>query len=248
MPAYNAARTLKMTYNDLPHDKIDFMILVDDASQDDTVNIARELNFKVFVHNKNYGYGANQKTCYVEALRAGGDIIAMVHPDYQYDPTVLPQIIEPIERGEAHVVLGSRLMGVSPIKQGMPWWKYIANRFLTRLENHVFGLNLSEFHTGYRAYSRLVLETVNFTMNSDKFIFDQEIIAQIVYAGFMIREVPIPTRYFPEASSASFIDSFIYGCGILRLLFRYLLHNKGILRQQQFESLKARYRELGAWS
>jgi glycosyltransferase involved in cell wall biosynthesis len=147
MPAYNAERTLNMTYTDLPHEMIDLVILVDDASWDNTVNIARELNLKVLVHNRNYGYGANQKTCYVEALRAGADIVAMVHPDYQYDPSLLPQIIESIQCGEADIVLGSRMMGISPIKQGMPWWKYIANRFLTNLENLVFGLNLSEFHT-----------------------------------------------------------------------------------------------------
>jgi glycosyltransferase involved in cell wall biosynthesis len=244
MPAYNAERTLKMTYNDLPRERVDLVILVDDGSSDNTVNVARELNLKVLMHNKNYGYGANQKTCYIEALRAGADVVAMVHPDYQYDPTLLPQIIEPIERGEADGVLGSRMMGVSPIKQGMPWWKYIANRFLTKLENLVFGLRLSEYHTGYRAYTRSVLETVNFTMNSDKFIFDQEIIAQIVCAGFRIKEVPVPTRYFPEASSASFIDSVVYGIGILWLLFRYLLHKSSLFRQKQFESLRRRYVEL----
>jgi glycosyltransferase involved in cell wall biosynthesis len=170
----------------------------------------------------------------------------MVHPDYQYDPTLLPQIIESIQCGEADIVLGSRMMGISPINQGMPWWKYVANRFLTNLENLVFGLKLSEFHTGYRAYSRRVLESVNFLMNSDRFIFDQEIIAQIVYERFRIKEVPVPTRYFPEASSASFFDSIVYGISILWLLSRFLLHKKGILRQRQFESLNSRYREVVA--
>ncbi len=243
MPAYNAEKTLKMTYEDLPHGMVDLVILVDDGSVDKTVRIARELNIKVLVHNKNYGYGANQKTCYIEALRAGAEIIVMVHPDYQYDPALLPKLIRPIEHGEADVVLGSRLMGMSPVAHGMPWWKYVANRSLTSLENLVFRLRLSEFHTGYRAYSIHVLETVNFAMNSDKFIFDQEIIAQIVSAGFRIREVAVPTRYFPEASSASLFDSVVYGLGILWLLGRYALHKSGILTQRQFDSLKRRYRE-----
>lgn len=244
MPAFNAEKTLKKTFNDLPSNKIGLVILVDDGSQDNTVSIARQLSLKVFVHNRNYGYGANQKTCYLEALKADANIIAMIHPDYQYDPSLLPKIIEPIEEGKADVVLGSRMMDISPIKQGMPWWKYIANIFLSKLENWCFGLKLSEYHTGYRAYERHVLETVNFTMNSDKFIFDQEIIAQIVCADFKIMEVPVPTRYFPEASSASFFDSVIYGLGILKLLSRFLLHKKGIWRQRQFESLKSRYKEL----
>lgn len=168
----------------------------------------------------------------------------MVHPDYQYDPTFLPKIIEPIERGEAEAVLGSRLMGDSPPKQGMPWWKYLGNRMLTKIENLAFGLRLSEYHTGYRAFDKQVLETIHFQGNSDKFIFDQEIIAQIVEAGFRIKEVPVPTRYFPEASSASFIDSSIYGLGILWLVFLYVLHKQNILPQKKFQSLKRRYTKL----
>ena len=221
MPAYNAAKTLRMTYTALPHDRVDLVLLVDDGSSDATVEIARQLNLELFIHNRNYGYGGNQKTCYVEALKANADIVVMVHPDYQYDPTCLPQIIEPIERGEADVVLGSRLMSVSPVTQGMPWWKYIGNRLLTKVENAAFGLHLSEYHTGYRAFSREVLETINFQMNADGFIFDQEVIAQIVDARFRVAEVSVPTRYFPEASSASFIDSSRYGLGILWLVFRY---------------------------
>src|SRR5512140_3030442 len=198
MPAYNAAKTLRMTYADLPHDLIHLVILVDDGSHDETVQIARELGLELFVHNRNYGYGANQKTCYREALKAGADIIVMVHPDYQYDPTLLPEVIPPIERGEADVVLGSRLLGGDPMKQGMPWWKYVSNRFLTGLENTIFGLRLAEYHTGYRAYRREALEAVNVEMNSDNFIFDQEIMAQFVNAGMRIAEVPVPTRYFPQ--------------------------------------------------
>jgi glycosyltransferase involved in cell wall biosynthesis len=241
MPAYNAAKTLHMTYADLPRDMVDLVILVDDGSKDETTRVARELGLELFVHNRNYGYGANQKTCYREALRAGADIIVMVHPDYQYDPRLLPEIVRPIQDGQADVVLGSRLMGTHPMQQGMPWWKYYANRFLTALENRAFHLKLSEYHTGYRAFSRGVLESVNLQMNSDKFIFDQEILAQIVSLNLRITEVPVPTRYFAAASSASFLASTRYGLSILWLLARYVLHSKGVLRQRRFESLERRY-------
>lgn len=244
MPAYNAARTLRMTYTELPHDTVDMVILVDDGSTDETVEIARELNLKLFLHDRNYGYGANQKTCYREALKAGADIVVMVHPDYQYDPRLLPEVIRPIEAGEADVVLGSRLKSGSALQGGMPWWKYLSNRFLTGVENAVFGLHLSEYHTGYRAYRREVLEAVNFGLNADRFIFDQEIIAQIVEARFRLSEVPVPTRYFAEASSAGFVPSVRYGLGILWLMARVLAHRKGIWRQRQFQSLEKRYREV----
>jgi glycosyltransferase involved in cell wall biosynthesis len=244
MPAYNAAKTLRMTYMELPRDVVDMVLLVDDASSDETVEIARQLNLELFIHNRNYGYGGNQKTCYAEALKANADIVVMVHPDYQYDPTCLPRIIQPIEDGSADVVLGSRLMSISPVKQGMPWWKYLGNRVLTRVENAAFGLRLSEYHTGYRAFSRQALETINFQMNSDRFIFDQEVIAQIVAAGFRITEVSVPTRYFPEASSASFVDSSRYGLGILWLVSRYALHRAGVAPQRKFESLRQRYTKL----
>src|SRR5215213_3813163 len=244
MPAYNAAKTLKMTYMELPHDVVDLVLLVDDGSSDETVEIARQLDLEIFLHNRNYGYGGNQKTCYIEALKEGADIVVMVHPDYQYDPTFLSLIIEPIENGEAEVVLGSRLMGDSPVKQGMPWWKYFGNRVLTKVENLGFGLQLSEYHTGYRAFNKQVLETVNFHINSDGFIFDQEIIAQIVEAKFRIKEISIPTRYFPEASSAGFIASAIYGLGILWLVFRYTLHKLNIFPQKKFQSLRRRYTKL----
>jgi len=242
MPAYNAAKTLHLTYADLPQNVVDLVIVVDDGSSDETARIARDLGLELFIHDRNYGYGANQKTCYREALRAGADIVVMVHPDYQYDPTLLPEIIRPIEDGSADVVLGSRLMGIHPIRQGMPWWKYYSNRFLTALENWVFGLRLSEYHTGYRAFRRQVLESVNLQMDSDKFIFDQEILAQIVNVKMRITEVPVPTRYFAQASSASFVQSSVYGVSILWLLVRYLLHRGGIVHQRQFDSLERRYR------
>ena len=242
MPAYNAAKTLQMTYADLPHDRVDLVIVVDDASKDETAKIARKLGLTLFVHNRNYGYGANQKTCYREALRAGAGIIVMVHPDYQYDPTLLPDVIRPIEEGRADVVFGSRLMGIHPVKQGMPWWKYVSNRFLTALENLVFGMTLAEYHTGYRAYRREILERVNFEMNSDKFIFDQEIVAQLVELKGRFVEVPVPTRYFREASSASFGQSCLYGLSILRVVIQFALHKAGICRQRRFDSLTMRYR------
>ena len=226
MPAYNAARTLKLTYDDLPHEIIDNIILVDDGSEDATVGIARSLNLKIFIHDRNRGYGANQKTCYAEALNDSATIVVMVHPDYQYDPTLLPEIVAPIQAGRVDVVLGSRMMGPSAYKQGMPWWKYVGNKILTGIENYCFDLNLSEYHTGYRAYSAEVLETVDFHENSDGFVFDQELISQIVRGRFRIAEVSVPVRYFPEASSIGFVGSTIYGFRIILLLARFLLGHR----------------------
>jgi len=244
MPAYNAGRTLRLTYEELPKDAVNLVILVDDGSTDATLDVARQLGLESFVHNRNYGYGANQKTCYAEALRAGAEVVVMVHPDYQYDPRLVPQIIDPIVRGQADVVLGSRLKEGSALAQGMPWWKFFANRFLTGLENRIFGLSLSEYHTGYRAFRREVLETVNFPANSDGFVFDQEIIAQVVAARFRIAEIAVPTRYFPEASSASFVASLGYGLRILSVLFWFTLNQRGLRRSRRFDSLRARYTRL----
>ncbi len=241
MPAYNAARTLRMTYEELPKEHIDSIILVDDGSTDDTIEIARRLNLEVFVHTRNFGYGANQKTCYAEALKAGADIVVMVHPDYQYDPRLLPEIVQPVIDGTADIVLGSRLQTGSALEQGMPWWKYYANRFLTKCENICFGLNHSEYHTGYRAFHKSALESVNFAMNSDGFVFDQEIIAQAVACRLRIGEIAVPVRYFREASSASFIQSSVYGLRILWLLGKYMLHKTGVRHSRQFESLHLRY-------
>jgi len=244
MPAYNAGRTLRLTYEELPKETVNLVILVDDGSTDATLDVARQLGLEIFVHNRNYGYGANQKTCYTEALRAGCDVVVMVHPDYQYDPTLVPKMIEPIVSGRADVVLGSRLKEGSALAQGMPWWKFLANRFLTGLENRVFALSLSEYHTGYRAFRREVLETVNFPANSDGFVFDQEIIAQVVAAKFRIAEIAVPTRYFPEASSASFVASLTYGLRILSVLFWFTLNQRGLRRSRRFDSLRARYTRL----
>lgn len=242
MPAYNAGKTLKLTYEAMPKEDVDLVILVDDGSSDETINIAKELGLKIFLHSQNYGYGANQKTCYMEALKENPDIIVMLHPDYQYDPTLLPQLIEPIKLGKADVVLGSRLLVDEALKRGMPPWKYIANRALTKFENLILEQNLSEYHTGYRAYSKKMLESVPFLYNSDKFVFDQEILVQAIENGFRIAEVPVPANYFPEASSASLKDSIVYGLGIMGLLGKYIIHRNGIIKQRQFSSYTERYR------
>jgi glycosyltransferase involved in cell wall biosynthesis len=242
MPAYNAAKTLRITYEAIPKNDVDHVILVDDGSRDETLQIAKELRLEVFVHARNYGYGGNQKTCYTEALKAGADIVVMLHPDYQYDPMLLPNVVAPIKAGTADVVLGSRLLAGDVIRQGMPWWKFLGNRFLTGIQNWVLGRKLTEYHTGYRAFSRRVLEEVPFLLNSDNFVFDQEVLVQAIHLGFRIQEVPVPTRYFAEASSASFNASVVYGLSILALLARYLLHRNALLTQKQFEYFPARYK------
>jgi len=244
MPAYNAAKTLKITYQAIPHQTVDQVILVDDGSTDKTLEIARELQLTAFVHTRNFGYGANQKTCYTEALKEGADIVVMLHPDYQYDPALLPDVVAPIKAGEADIVLGSRFLAGNTLQQGMPWWKYLGNRLLTKLENWTLGLNLSEYHTGYRAYSRRVLEEIPFSLNSDKFVFDQEMLVQGAHLGFRIKEVPVPTKYFPEASSASFVDSVIYGLSILFLLTSYMGHRISLVELRRFQPFQSRYRRV----
>jgi len=234
MPAYNAEKTLVRTLHDIPKDMVNEIILTDDCSQDGTVELARKLGLRVFVHKKNMGYGANQKTCYTEALRLGGDIIVMVHPDHQYDPKVIPQLIEPLVKEECDAVFGSRMLGGKPLEGGMPKWKYLANIFLTALENAVFYMYLTEYHSGLRAYSRKYLETVNFHLNSDDFVFDSEIIAQGVIHNMRIKEIPIETRYFEEASKIGFWRSVVYGLSILKTLVKFKLHKKGIKKFKMF--------------
>jgi len=234
MPAYNAEKTLEKTLNDIPKEWIDEIILTDDASQDGTVELAKKLGLRVFAHEKNRGYGANQKTCYTESLKSGGDIMVMVHPDHQYDPTVIPQLVEPLLKEECDAVFGSRMLGGSPLEGGMPKWKYLANIFLTALENAVFYMYLTEYHSGLRAYSRRYLETVKFQHNSDDFVFDSEIIAQGVIHNMKIREIPIQTRYFPEASQIGFWRSVVYGLSILKTLIKFKLHKKRIKRFKMF--------------
>ena len=231
MPAYNAARTLERTYADIPHAMVHKIILVDDVSRDETVQIARQLGLDVIIHAQNRGYGGNQKTCYDAALEAGADIVVMLHPDYQYDATRIPALIAPIAAGTHDLMLGSRFLG-DPLAGGMPQWKYVSNRFLTTVENVAFELHLSEYHTGLRAYSRRLLETIPFHENSDDFVFDQELIAQVVAAGMRqrISEIAVPTRYFEEASSVGFRRSVVYGLSTLRVVARYLLHRLRIRR------------------
>jgi len=230
MPAYNAARTLAACVADIPRSVVDEIILVDDASQDDTVAIARELGLEVIRHPVNRGYGGNQKTCYRQALSRGADIVVMVHPDHQYDPRIIPQLVAPILDGRADAVFGSRMLGGRAREGGMPLWKYLANIALTRLENSVMGLQLTEFHSGFRAYSRHFLDRVRFEANSDAFVFDSEIIAQGVLAGLRMVEIPIATRYFPEASQIGVLASLRYGLAILGLLVHFLAHVGGLRR------------------
>ncbi|MFL5806068.1 MAG: glycosyltransferase family 2 protein [Roseiflexaceae bacterium] len=233
LPAYNAARTLIRTLAEIPPEYAGHVILVDDASQDDTVATARAAGLTVFQHEKNRGYGGNQKTCYREALAAGADIVVMLHPDHQYDASVIPNMVAPILAGEADAVFGSRMLGGQPLEGGMPRWKYVANVLLTALANIVFGRYLTEIHSGFRAYSRKYLETVRFEENSDDFVFDTEIIAQGMRCDLYFKEVPIVTRYFPEASSINFRRSVVYGFGILGVLLRYALDSVHVWRWKQ---------------
>lgn len=228
LPAYNAEKTLVATWEDIPKDWVDEIILVDDCSSDRTVEIAQSLGIRTIVHPKNRGYGGNQKTCYQAALEAGGEIVVMVHPDHQYDPRIIPRLVQPLLDGGCDAVFGSRMLGGRPIEGGMPKWKYFANLFLTMVENATFYIFLSEYHSGFRAYSNRYLETVNLEANSDDFVFDTEIIAQGVAAGMHIREVPIQTRYFPEASQIGFWRSVRYGLAILKTMVLYKLHKKGL--------------------
>jgi len=235
LPAYNAAKTLPQTLAEIDRDLVDEIILVDDASQDDTAELARKLGLThVIVHDKNRGYGGNQKTCYRKALELGADIVVMLHPDYQYTPKLLPAMAHLVATGLYPVVLGSRILGGGALKGGMPLYKYLANRFLTAFQNLFLGVKLSEYHTGYRSFAREVLETLPWHLNSDDFIFDNEMLSQVILAGYPIGEISCPTRYFPEASSINFRRSVVYGLGILRVTFQHVLAKLGIFRHPRY--------------
>jgi glycosyltransferase involved in cell wall biosynthesis len=236
MPAYNAAQTLKMTYDEvMAQGIVDLVILVDDASRDETSAIAKSLpHTRVQVHEKNRGYGANQKTCYRLALKESGDIIIMVHPDYQYTPKLIPAMASMIGSGLYHCVLGSRILGGHAVRGGMPLWKYAANRFLTFVENVFLGAKLSEYHTGYRAFSRELLEKLPIEINSDDFVFDNQMLAQIIWFGDTIAEISCPTKYFAEASSINFRRSVKYGMGCLATAMTFRLSKMGVVKSALF--------------
>jgi glycosyltransferase involved in cell wall biosynthesis len=234
LPAYNAARTLEKTYLDIPRDKISKIILVDDVSQDQTVEVARSLGLAVVIHIQNRGYGGNQKTCYLEALKEGADVVVMLHPDHQYDSKLVPDMVAPILNGDADMVMGSRILNGRALQGGMPLWKYVANRVLTIIENIIYRTDLTDCHSGFRAYSRRLLATVPFLLNSDDFVFDSQMIAQAVCMGFKIKEVAVQARYFPEASSVNFKVSSIYGIKTVCVMLRFLLQRFGLIRSRIF--------------
>ena len=228
MPAYNAAKTLRRTYEEIPREVVDDVLLVDDASADTTVALAKELGIPTFLHKKNHGYGRNQKTCYREALKRGADIIVMLHPDYQYSPKLVSAMSSMIASGEYDVSLGSRILGVGALQGGMPLYKYVSNRFLTAAQNLLMSYKLSEYHTGYRAFARQVLEELPLEENSDDFVFDNQMLAQIIYFGYRVGEVSCPTRYFPEASSINFRRSVQYGFGVLGTSAQFRMQKMGL--------------------
>jgi glycosyltransferase involved in cell wall biosynthesis len=236
MPAYNARKTLQATYDDLPHDIVDTVLLTDDASTDATAALAKELGIRTLMHPRNRGYGGNQKTCYREALAAGADIVVMVHPDYQYSPRLVTAIAGMIASGHYDLVLASRILGGRARKGGMPLYKYVANRLLTLLQNLLWQAKLSEYHTGFRAYSRNLLESIPFEANSEDFVFDNQIIGQAIYFGFSVGEISCPTRYFPEASSINLRRSIRYGLGVLLTIAALCLQRMGLLRLAMFST------------
>ena len=239
MPAYNAEKTLAQTVREIPRDVVDQIILVDDASHDRTVEIAKDLGIDIVIrHDKNLGYGGNQKTCYREALKNGADIVIMLHPDYQYTPALIEPLAWLIAHETYDVALGSRLLGNSTLSGGMPFHKYCVNRILTLLENIILWQHLSEYHTGYRAYSRRVLEAIPFHYNSDGFAFDNQILAQIFYAGFRVGEISCPTKYFSEASSIDFWNGILYTMGVLKVALQYRLHTWALLKCILFKGMK----------
>jgi glycosyltransferase involved in cell wall biosynthesis len=242
LPAYNAARTLERTVADLPRDVVDEILLVDDASHDDTVAVARRLGLRTFVHPKNLGYGGNQKTCYREALALGADIVVMVHPDYQYDPRLVTPMASMIAADVYDVVLGSRIIGNGALRGGMPVYKYVSNRLLTAVQNLLLGEKLSEYHTGYRAYARRVLETLPFEHSSDDFLFDNQVLVQLFWFGFRVGEVSCPTRYQPESSSIGVRRSCVYGVGVLKTSLDYRLARLGLAQPRILRAQPSRTR------
>jgi glycosyltransferase involved in cell wall biosynthesis len=234
LPAYNAARTLERTYADIPKDKVFQIILVDDVSHDQTVEIARSLGLSVVIHVQNRGYGGNQKTCYLEALKEQADVVVMLHPDHQYDSRLVPELVSPILENQADMVMGSRILNGQALQGGMPLWKYVANRALTTLENTIYGTRLTDCHSGFRAYSRRLLTTIPFLINSDDFVFDSQMIAQAVCFGFSIREIAVQARYFPEASSVNFRVSLKYGIKTLWVMICVLSQRLGLFRPRIF--------------
>ena len=245
MPAYNAELTLKKTYEEVPREIVDEVILVDDRSRDNTPDLARQLGIdRVIVHDVNKGYGGNQKTCYTAALENGADIVIMLHPDYQYTPRLIEAMVYPIAHGLFPVMLGSRILGKGALKGGMPLYKYIANRFLTAFQNLLMGQKLAEYHTGYRAFSKEILESLPLNENSDDFVFDNEMLGQITYAGFIIGEVTCPTKYFKEASSINFSRSSKYGFGVLRVSITYRLAKWGLIKPRIFDMKNGRRLEI----
>ena len=236
LPAYRAERTLERTWKEIPRDVVDEVLLVDDASSDGTVRLSQALGIRTFLHETNRGYGANQKTCYREALRLGAGIVVMLHPDYQYDPRLITAMAGMVASGVYDVVLGSRILGGTARSGGMPFYKYVSNRVLTAFQNLLLGTKLSEFHTGYRAYRRKVLETLPLLANSDDFVFDNQVIAQIVAQGYSIGEISCPTKYFPEASSINFGRSVRYGLGVLLTSVVFRAYRLGIVRSRLFSS------------
>ena len=239
LPAYNASKTLENTFKEIPFDIVDEVIFVDDASTDNTVEVAKKIGIKnIIVHQKNKGYGGNQKSCYDEALKLGADIVIMLHPDYQYTPKLIPSMAYMIANELYPVVLGSRILGKGAIKGGMPYYKYVFNRFLTLTQNILINEKISEYHTGYSSFSKEVLLKINYHANSDDFVFDNQMISQIFYAGFTIAEVTCPTKYFPEASSINFSRSFIYGVGVLKTSFCHFLQKTGLFKFKIYQSNK----------
>lgn len=234
MPAYRAAKTLETTWRAIPHEVVDGILLVDDASDDETVEVARELGIPVVLHESNLGYGGNQKTCYLTALRQNADIVVMLHPDYQYEPRLVTAMAGMIASGVYDIVIGSRILGGGALKGGMPLWKYVANRFLTAVENLMLGAKLSEYHTGFRAYSREMLSSIPWQKNSDDFIFDNELLAQAIIGKCKLGEISVPTKYFPEASSINFVRSTRYGFGVLWISLLGLLARTGLYRHAMF--------------